>query len=155
MEKINWCFKIKNGLKLDVPNENLSNSYLSFAEKTLSKISDLINEKDYLWASVRVYYCSYYCIYAFLQRIGIKSENHDCSIEITKFLINEDFIKNIEIFKKNRIESQYYLDINREEELLRNYKLVKDFYRRFYEKINSLNDGNIKNYRNKIKEVLK
>jgi len=154
MKKINSCFKVKKGLRLVDPNENISNSYLEFAEKTLSMIKFLIDGKDYLWASVRIYYCSYYCIYSFLQRIGVKSENHDCSIEVSKFLLGKDFIRDIESFKEGRIESQYYLNVGQEKKLLDSYARVKEFYLRFKEKIDSLNAKDVSILRKKLKLVL-
>jgi uncharacterized protein (UPF0332 family) len=152
MKKINWCFNIKKGLKLVEPNKNISNSYLEFAEKTLSRIKFLIEEEDYLWASVRIYYCSYYCVYSFLQRIGVKSENHDCSIELIKFLLKDKFIEDVELFKKGRIESQYYLNVGQKQKLLSNYKKVKEFYLEFKEKLENLSRKDIDLFRNKLED---
>jgi len=155
MEKINWCFQVKHGLKLIEPNLNVSNSYLIQSEKTLSKVKRLIDEEDYLWASVRIYYCAYYCIYSFLQKVGIKSENHDCSIELIKFLLNEEFVKDIDIFRASRIDSQYYLILGQKEKLLENYQKVKEFYLNFKEKIDALGKKEITNFRIKIEGALK
>lgn len=154
MEKIKWCFGLKNGLKIVEPNENLVNSYLKFSEETLSKVKRLIEEEDYLWASVRIYYCAYYCIYGFLQKIGVKSENHDCSIKLVKSLLGEDAVKNIDLFKESRIELQYYLKTGQKDVLNKNYDLVKEFYLGFKEKVSLLNNEEVKEYRNKIKEML-
>lgn len=154
MEKIKWCFNLKKGLKIVEPNKNLSESYFKFSEDTLSKVKRLINEEDYLWASVRIYYCAYYCVYGFLQRIGVKSENHDCSIELIKVLLEENEVKDIDSFKDSRIESQYYLKSGKKEVLIKNYDLVKKFYLKFKEKVSLLNEKEVQGYRNKIKEIL-
>jgi len=139
MNKLKWCFKIRNGLKIVEPSEDISGSYIRYAEKTLSKINDLIDEEDFLWVSIRIYYCAYYSLYSFLQKIGIKSGNHDCSIELVKELIKEDFIGDISLFRQDRIDAQYYLQINQKKNLLNNYKKVKFFYLKFKEIVDSLN----------------
>jgi uncharacterized protein (UPF0332 family) len=155
MEKINWCFKLKKGLKQIDPNKNVSDSYLIEAEKTLSKVKQHIEEEDYLWASVRIYYSAYYSLYSFLQRIGIKSENHDCSIDLAKKILEEEFIKGIDEFKKERIDSQYYLKIGKKEVLLSNYEKAKIFYLSFKEIINSLTEQKILYYQKIIKDLQK
>lgn len=151
MEKIEWCFKTKKGLKIDKPNKNISESYLEQAENTLSKIKELVGEGDFLWASVRIYYCAYYSLYSFLRRIGVKSENHDCSIELIKKLLGDEFGEKIENFKKSRIDSQYYLKTQKKEDLLKNYKSVKNFYLELREKTKNLSEDEIEEYRKMLK----
>ena len=153
MNKIKWCFSLKNGLKIVEPNEEIALSYLGEAEKTLSKIKNLIEEDDFVWASVRIYYCAYYSLYSLLQRIGVKSENHDCSIWLVKRLLDKDFIEDIISFKEDRINSQYYLKTGQKEKLFGFYSKVKNFYLDFREIVENLTDEDIKNYINKIKEL--
>ncbi len=153
MDRINWCFSIRKGLKVVEPNEEIALSYLGEAEKTLSKIKDLIEENDFVWASVRIYYCAYYSLYSFLQRIGVKSENHDCSIELVKELLNKGFIGEIVSFKKGRIDSQYYLKTGQKEKLSGFYLKVKNFYLDFREIVESLTDEDIKDFRDKIDKL--
>jgi len=155
MGKINWCFSIKNGLQKVDPNKNLSNSYLSQAENSLSKVDELIKENDLVWASVRIYYAAYYSLYAFLQRIGIKSENHDCSINLVKKLMNNEFVGNIDRLKKERIDAQYYLEIGKKEEMLNFYNIAKEFYLKFKNIIVNISDDDILKYRIKIDTLRK
>ena len=35
-KKLSWCFKLKDGLKIVEPNENLSKSYLEIAKSLLA-----------------------------------------------------------------------------------------------------------------------
>lgn len=153
MNKIKWCFSVKNELKIVEPNKEIALSYLNEAEKTLSKIKNLIEENDFVWASVRIYYCAYYSLYSFLQRIGTKSENHDCSVELVKELLHKDFINEITSFKKDRIDSQYYLKTGQKEKLLGLYSKVKEFYLDFREIVENLTDQDIKDFNDKIKEM--
>ena len=153
MDKINWCFSVKNGLKVVEPNKEIALSYLGEAERTLSKIENLIEENDFVWASVRIYYCAYYSLYSFLQMIGVKSENHDCSIELVKELLDKDFIGEIVSFKKGRIDSQYYFKTGQKEKLSGFYLQVKNFYLDFREIIESLTDEDIKDFRDKMNKL--
>ena len=79
-KKIGWCFKIKEGLQIVEPNENLSQSYLNEAKSSLLRAEKNLEDKDLLWTTVAVYYAEYYALYSFLQKIGVKCENHSCSI---------------------------------------------------------------------------
>ena len=153
MNKVNWCFSIKKGLSIIEPNMNLSQSYLDEAKKTISRVKSLIEEDDFIWASVRIYYSAYYSLYSFLQRIGVKSENHDCSIELAKSLLEEDFISNIDMFKKGRIDSQYYLKIGKKGELSALYNSAKEFYLRFNEIVRNLSEEDIKEFQIKLSRI--
>jgi len=113
VKKLNWCCKQPSGLKIDKPNDNLAKEYLQSAEETLSILQD-IKEKSNMWLATTQYYCEYFSIYALLQKIGIKCEIHDCTIEIARFLeeieiIPKDYTKKLEEDKELRIDNQYYL----------------------------------------------
>ena len=48
-------------------------------------------EKDEIdWISTTAYYARYFAFYALLQKCGIKSEIHDCTISLMSFLFVED-----------------------------------------------------------------
>lgn len=153
MKKVRWCFSLKGGLKIVEPNKEVAFAYLEEAEKTLSKIKELIEEEDFVWASVRIYYCAYYALYSFLQRIGIKSENHDCSIELVRELLGEKFIRDIEQFKEERVRAQYYLKTGQKENLLKLYPAVKNFYLFFKEIVKNLSDSEAEEHLKKVREM--
>jgi uncharacterized protein (UPF0332 family) len=119
------CFKIKKGLKETIPDKKLAISYLETAKATLSKVVKLINNEDYLWASIRLYYAAYYSFYAFLVRIGIKSENHECSIQFVLKTIKNKELEKINILKSSRIDSQYFLKNVSKFNIMKNYKTTK------------------------------
>lgn len=154
MRKIKWCFSAKGGLKVTEPSREVALSYLNEAEKTLSKIKKLIDDEDFIWASVRIYYCAYYSLYAFLQKIGLKSENHDCTIKIMRELLGEKLLGNIEDFKKERISSQYHLKTGQKSKILRSYSLVKEFHLSFRKIIFEISEENIKDYRSRIRRMI-
>src|SRR3989344_2791396 len=59
-KSLNWCFKIKDGLRITEPNENLSESYLNEAKSSLERAEKDFNDGDLLWATVVIYYAEYY-----------------------------------------------------------------------------------------------
>ena len=152
MKKIRWCFKIKKGLKIIEPSEVVSDSYIEQSEKALSKVKSLIDENDFVWANSRMYYSVYYAVMSFLYKIGIKSENHDCSIELVKFLFGETF--GADSFKEIRIDSQYYFKFSGKEVLLKNYSEAKLFFLNLKKIIESVKTKEIDIYRKKIKEEI-
>ena len=85
--KLSWCFRLKDGLKIVEPNERLSKSYLEQAKSSLLRAEKDFNDNDFLWATVTIYYAEYYALYSLLQRIGIKCENHACSILTVTLLL--------------------------------------------------------------------
>lgn len=129
VDKLKWCFG-KKEVKVIKPNENLAREYLKSAEETLVVLRN-IEGKSNMWLATTKYYCEYFAVYALLMRVGIKSEIHDCTIEIAKFLEKQGFLKKgttrkLEVDKELRIDNQYYLknkkvNINFDE--LRNFVL--------------------------------
>src|SRR3989344_9337736 len=114
---LKWCFKIKDGLKVVEPNERLSKSYLEQARLSLLKAERDLDENDLIWATVALYYADYYSLYSFLQRIGIKCENHSCSIIAVAFLLGEDKIGIINQHKEKRIDALYYIKTDKEDKI--------------------------------------
>jgi uncharacterized protein (UPF0332 family) len=151
-----WCFKLKNPVELVEPSDNLSQAYIKKSNDSLdmAQLSIKNNKKD--WAVTTLYYCQYFVLYSLLQKIGIKSENHTCSILLCENFINiieNKFIKQIKKFKSERIEKQYYVsktdidsididDMNRQ---------TKKFQKYFIEKIVTLTSKDLLKIRNKIK----
>jgi uncharacterized protein (UPF0332 family) len=113
-KQLTWCFKIKDGLRIVEPNELLSKSYLEHAKSSLWRAEKDLNDNDLLWATVALYYAEYYALYSFLQRIGIKCENHTCSILAVTLLLGEEKTKTINEHKGKRIDAQYYMKVDQE-----------------------------------------
>ena len=101
-------------MKIVEPNERLSKSYLEQAKSSLLRAQKDFEDKDLLWTTVAIYYAEYYALYSFLQRIGVKCENHSCSILAVSFLLGEDKTKIINEHKDKRIDAQYYMKVDQE-----------------------------------------
>ena len=145
-KKLAWCFKLKDGLKMDGPNERLSKSYLEQAKSSLLKAEKDLNDKDLLWATVAIYYAEYYALYSFLQRIGVKCENHSCSILAVTYLLGEEKTKTINLHKDKRIDAQYYMKVGQEDKIRIMLKEAKSFISSFYEIFSKLSLIHIKIY---------
>ena len=150
MKELKWCFRLKEGLKIVKPNLNLAKSYLEEAKASLKSAENRLNNKDYLWATVILYYAEYYALYSFLQKIGIKCENHFCSILAVKFLLGEEKIKVIEEHKDKRIDAQYYIKIVDEIKIKQMLKQAKIFVSEFDNFVLNLTEVEIANYRKKL-----
>ena len=149
-KKLSWCFRLKDGLKIVEPNERLSKSYLEQAKSSLLRAEKDLNDKDFLWATVAIYYAEYYALYSFLQRIGIKCENHSCSILATSLLLGDDKTKTINEHKDKRIDAQYYMKIDQEIKIRAMLQEAKIFVSNFDEIVSKLAESEIKNYRETI-----
>jgi len=125
LDKINWCLKVKNGIELIEPNENLAKGYVLKAEEALEE-SRIAKSRD--WRISAAYYAMYFSLYSVLMRLGIKCEIHSCTIEFAKrFLhdfLNQQDLDILEDAFQARNDSQYYVDkeVNKEiyEEIIKN-----------------------------------
>jgi len=145
--KLEWCFKIKEGLKITQPNERLSNSYLEEAKSSLLRAEKNFQEEDFLWTTVVIYYAEYYSLYSFLQRIGIKCENHSCSILAAANLLGEEKTKIINEHKGKRIDAQYYMKTGKKEQVEKMLQEAKLFVAAFDELVPNLSEKDIESYR--------
>ena len=146
-KKLAWCFRLKDGLKIVEPNERLSKSYLEQAKSSLLRAEKDLNDKDLLWSTVAIYYAEYYALYSLLQKIGIKCENHACSILLVTLLLGEDKTKTINEHKDKRIDAQYYMKVDQEPKIRLMLQEAKIFVSNFDELVSNLTESEIKKYR--------
>ena len=149
-KKLSWCFRLKDGLRIVEPNGRLSKSYLEQAKSSLLRAEKDLKDKDLLWSTVAIYYAEYYALYSFLQKIGIKCENHVCSILVVTFLLGEDKTKTINQHKDKRIDAQYYMKVDQEPKIRLMLQEAKIFVSNFDEFVSKLNENEIRFYREVI-----
>ncbi len=111
MERLDWCKKTEEKTKICKAFRGSCKRNLESAEESLRVLSKIKEINSRIWTATTKYYIEYF---AFLMRIGVKSEIHSCTIELARFLENKKFLKiNIskilEEDKELRIENQYYL----------------------------------------------
>jgi len=152
MVSLNWCKKQKTGIKLIEPNENLAKEYIKNSEETLLDLKD--SKESNLWKATKKYYCEYFIIYAFLMRIGVKCEIHECTIELVKMLEKQGFLpegtgNKLKKDKELRIDNQYYL---KDKDVEINYKELLNFVLEIKSRINSMTLDNLARIRKLISE---
>ena len=112
---VSWCWKQKKGIKLEEPNDNLCKAYIEKAKSALNMLDSAIEKEEIDWIATTAYYSRYFVLYAFLQKCGIKSEIHDCTISLMHFLFVEENIISEELYaelllaKDLRVDTQYYV----------------------------------------------
>jgi len=152
MNKIKWCVKKKEGLRLIESNSNLSEAYTKKAKEALESMRANI-VKD--WKISTAYYTMYFSLYSVLTKIGIKCEIHSCTIEFAKKYLKDYFSYNdlefIQDSMKARIDSQYYID--RTVQDTQYNKMISDapkFLLKCKEVLIKLNESKIKEIRDKF-----
>ena len=151
--QLKWCFGLKDGLRIVEPNERLAKSYLEESKSSLERAEKNFKDNDLLWATVVMYYAEYYALYSFLQRIGIKCENHFCSILAVTALLGEGKTKTINQHKDKRIDAQYYMKVDKVEQIKQMLQEAKIFVSMFDELVLNLSEEEIISYRNILKKI--
>ena len=152
-KKLKWCFKIKDGLKIVQPNDRLSRSYIEQAKSSLLRAKKNFEDKDLLWTTVAIYYAEYYALYSFLQKIGVKCENHSCSILAVGLLLGEDKTKTINEHKDKRIDAQYYMKVGQENKVKAMLIEAQNFISIFDELVSNFSEKEIEEYREKLSSL--
>ncbi len=149
MVNINWCLKQKKGIKFIEPNNDLAKEYIKSAEETLFSLKNGVEDSN-MWKATKKYYAQYLAVYALMMKIGIKSEIHECTIELTRYLeelFPRNTFNNLMKDKQLRIDNQYYL---KNKEITTNYDELFTFILSIKEKIHSISTPEIKKIREKI-----
>ncbi|WP_214019771.1 HEPN domain-containing protein [Methanoculleus sp.] len=110
MDQLIWCGRIRSGIALTAPNETLASAYLKKAEEALETMQT-ITARD--WKITTAYYAMYFSLYAVLTRIGIRCENHSCTILLMERLLSDYFTPAettlVERARGARVDAQYYV----------------------------------------------
>ena len=152
-KKLKWCFRLKDGLRIVEPNDRLARSYLEEAKLSLERAEKNFRDGDLLWTTVVVYYAEYYALYSFLQRLGIKCENHSCSILAVTSLLGEDKTKIINQHKDKRIDAQYHMKIDKKEQINQMLQEAKIFISIFDQLVSNTNEKEINSYRTHLENI--
>jgi uncharacterized protein (UPF0332 family) len=151
--KLKWCFRLKDGLNIVNVNERLAKVYLEEAKSSLERAEKNFRDGDLLWTTVVIYYAEYYALYSFLQMIGVRCENHTCSILAVNFLFGDDKVKIINQHKDKRIDAQCYMRVDKNEQVGIMLQEAKIFIAMFDELVSNLNEKEVDSYRNKLKKI--
>ena len=113
-DNLAWCFKQKHGIRIVEPNEDLAKAYLKKATSALNTMTAALKIQETDWIVTTPYYARYFALYSLLMKIGVKSEIHDCTIRIGRYIsengiLNKNLIDDIEKAKQTRVDMQYYV----------------------------------------------
>lgn len=155
MKKISWCKKQEKGIKMQEPNDNLSQEYYKNAEESMKVLRSIKETKSNMWFATTKYYIEYFAVYSVLMKIGIKCEIHDCTIALVNFLENERIIekgtsKILEDDKELRIDNQYYL---KNKPVNISFEWLSSFMLTIKKLLDELNEDKIKELRRRIKDL--
>ena len=156
---LTWCFKQKRGIRITEPNQNLTKAYLKKAASALNTMTAAlqINEAD--WIATTAYYARYFALYALLMKIGVKSEIHDCTINIAQLLSNhgilhQKLVNDITEAKQTRIDTQYYVatELN-QKEIKQNAETARKFVLEIEQAIENITPEQINTIRTQLKKT--
>ncbi len=153
-KKLGWCFALSDGLRVTEPNERLARSYLKEAKASLERAEKDLEDGDLLWATVVLYYAEYYAAYSFLQRIGVKCGNHFCSLLAAGFLLGEEKTERINRHKDKRIDAQYYMKVDKEEEVRMMVREAKIVVSAFDEIVSTITEKEIGVHRERLRGII-
>jgi uncharacterized protein (UPF0332 family) len=152
-----WCCKQKRGIKLEDPNNNICKAYVEKAKSSLNMLDSAFEKDEIDWIAATAYYSRYFALYALLQKCGIKSEIHDCTISLMHFIfveeniIEEQFYSELLLAKDLRIDTQYYVAEEIDKEKLKKDSMkAKKFVLRIEEAIDKITEEQIKKIRQKM-----
>lgn len=115
-------------------------------------------EKDEVdWIATTAYYARYFAFYGLLQKCGIKSEIHDCTISLMHFLfveaklIENHFYTELQLAKDLREDMQYYVTEELDKvKLQKDAETARSFVLRMEEVADSITEEQINQMRAKI-----
>lgn len=156
---LNWCFKQKRGIHIIEPNPNLTKAYLKKATSALNTMTAAlqINEAD--WTATTAYYARYFALYALLMKMGVKSEIHDCTINVAQLLANhiilsQNLVNDIAEAKQTRIDTQYYVATQlNQKEIRKNAETARKFVLEIEQTIENTTTKQINTIRTLLKKA--
>jgi uncharacterized protein (UPF0332 family) len=154
---LKWCLKQAKGIRIVKPSDNLHKAYLRKARSAIKSMEVNAGVGITEWAVSASYYSKYFAVYALLQKIGVKCEIHDCTIELFDYLFHDSIpkqlIQELRRSKDDRIEAQYYTqEIKVDLEQLVNK--TKNFVLETEKIIDALNSERIEQLQKKLKELV-
>jgi uncharacterized protein (UPF0332 family) len=156
-----WCLRQKHGIRIIQPNPNLTKAYLKKAISALNTMTAAlqINEAD--WTTTTAYYARYFALYALLMKIGVKSEIHDCAINVAQLLANhgilrQTLVNDIAEAKQERIDAQYYVATQlNQKEIKKNAETARKFVLEIEQTIENVTPKQVNIIRTYLKEKQK
>ena len=149
---LNKLFK-EGRLQIVEPSEEICKSYIEKSDSNLMAAKLLLENNMLEESTSLIYYSMYNLVLSLLFKVGIKSENHLASIFLLKEVFGIDN-ENIKDAKRERIDKQYYTGFKiAQGEVSKEIKVAEDFNRDLNGFISGPNSEDIKQYKNKVREL--
>jgi uncharacterized protein (UPF0332 family) len=150
------CFQWDNGIRTIQPSQNLVKAYREKSRDSIKAMEATRREGLVEWTIETSYYAKYHIVYAVLSRLGVKSENHTCSIALFEFLFKDKIspatINELKLSKDERVQTQYYPVTEKFD--LENVALkTKEFVLEIEQLMDSFDSNEINRLRNMIQNV--
>ena len=158
-ENLIWCFRQKRGIRIAEPNPNLTKAYLKKAASALNTMTATMQINEIEWTATAAYYARYFALYALLMKIGVKSEIHDCTINLAQLLANnkslsQKLVDEIAEAKQTRIDTQYYIATQLNQKQIRqNAETAQKFVLEIEQTIENITTEQINTIRTRLKEA--
>jgi uncharacterized protein (UPF0332 family) len=128
----------KKILELVAPSEEIKQSYIEKSASNVDSAKILLKNNKLEEAIALTYYSMYHFVTALFFKAGIKSENHNATIQMLKEIFSIDN-KELSYAKKERLDKQYYVNfkISKEEvaEAIKKAEIFNSFMNDFISKI--------------------
>lgn len=85
-DRLFWCFRQKDRIRIVEPNEDVSKAYLKKAISALNTMTAALKIRETDWIVTTAYYARYFALYSLLMKMGFKSEIHNCTISLGRYL---------------------------------------------------------------------
>lgn len=122
---------------------------LRYMQESEDTFSSILGAKG-SWPAIMAYYCCYHAFYSVLMKTGIRSEIHECTIELTRlFGFTNEEMKFLHELKENRIDVQYYLLKPKPVYMHR----IKHFVQRCRDILSKLDENRIREIRGRISQA--
>ena len=158
-ENLVWCLKQKRGIRIIEPNSNLTKAYLKKAISALNTMTAVVKINETDWVNTTAYYARYFALYALLMKIGVKSEIHDCTINIANLLadngvLTPNLIEDLAKAKQTRIDTQYYVEKEQSPKIIqRNVEAARKFVLETEKTIDNITAEQINCIRARLKKL--
>ena len=91
--KLDWCLSNKKRMEKIATNKSLSKEHIEKAKHNLKAADYNIKGNFSDWAVSQAYYAMYHSLLAILFKKGLKSKNHECTINAIEYFIDKKELK--------------------------------------------------------------
>ena len=157
MIKLSFLARLRKNevIGLVEPSEEIKQSYIDKSASNIDSAKILLKNNKLEESIALSYYSMYHLVTSLFFKTGLKSENHNATIQILKDIFGIDN-KEISLAKKERLDKQYYFNFKiSKEEVAEAIKKAEIFNRFMYDFISKITNEEIRKAREKFELITK